>query len=138
VSDGGVSKPHFSSMVKSLESGVVVSGCIIKMQEVIKELSAIRKQVSLPFVFFTIPDEISYIFSVTVPYVRGSELADAISFVMEENVPHPSVMRLRYHLHVAFAYRAYVHNRQKFFIFINFFRRDLALHYFAKNAVFHK
>jgi hypothetical protein len=78
--------PRFKSAIVSLERGAVVNGSIVDMAEVVKKLSIIRKNFSLPFVFFTVPDELTYIFFATVP-TSGGDITEAVAFILEENVP---------------------------------------------------
>ncbi|MFH0804310.1 MAG: pilus assembly protein PilM [Candidatus Zambryskibacteria bacterium] len=80
--------PHFKSAIISIEKGAVVAGSIVNMEEVVKRLSIIKKSFVLPFVFFTVPDELSYVFSASIP-TSGGDLTEAIAFVIEENVPLP-------------------------------------------------
>ncbi len=87
VFDGSQTKPHFKVVIEDLEEGVIVSGSIVKPDILIGHLSKMRKQVNTPFTFFTIPDELIYLFSVNIPYTNGMNVSEAISFVLEENVP---------------------------------------------------
>lgn len=74
------------SAIVSLEKGAIVNGSIVKMDEVVKKLSLIKKDFSLPFVFFAIPDELTYVFPAQVPAV-GNDLTESVAFIIEENVP---------------------------------------------------
>lgn len=79
-------EPAFKSAVISLEKGAIVGGSIVNMEEVVKRLSIARKNFDSPFVFFAVPDEMSYVFSVSVP-TSGGDITEAVAFVIEENVP---------------------------------------------------
>jgi len=78
--------PHLKSAIVSLERGSIAQGAIVNMEEVVKKLSLIRKDFDLPFAFFTVPDELSYVFSASVP-TSGGDMTEAVAFVIEENVP---------------------------------------------------
>lgn len=78
--------PRFKSAIISLEKGSVVRGSIVNMEEVVKKLSLVRKNFDSPFVFFTVPDELSYVFSASVP-TSGGDITEAVAFIIEENVP---------------------------------------------------
>lgn len=82
------SGPNFKSAIISVDKGSIVMGSIVKMDEVVKRLEVARKNFDSPFVFFTVPDELSYVFSASVP-TQGGDITEAIAFVMEENVPLP-------------------------------------------------
>lgn len=87
VFDGTKNKPHFKVLIENLEEGVIVSGSIVKQDVLIEYLSKMRKQINTPFTFFTIPDELIYLFSANIPYSSGMNVYEAVSFVLEENVP---------------------------------------------------
>jgi hypothetical protein len=78
--------PRFKSAIVSIERGAVVNGSIISMEEVVKKLSVVRKNFNSPFVFFTVPDELTYVFSASVP-TSGGDITEAVAFIIEENVP---------------------------------------------------
>lgn len=81
-------EPRFKSIIVSVEKGSIVNGKIVNMEEVTKRLAIVKKTFDSPFVFFTIPDEISYVFSILVPTLGGN-ITEAVAFVIEENVPLP-------------------------------------------------
>jgi hypothetical protein len=85
--DGVSSKPSLKSAIIPVENGSIVDGKIMKTEEVVKKLSIMRKDFSLPFVFFTIPDELAYVFSTSIPVGLGSNAVESVAFVIEENVP---------------------------------------------------
>lgn len=77
---------RFKSTLIPLEKGAIVNGGIANMEEVVKKLSVVRKNFDSPFVFFTISDELSYVFSTSV-LTAGGDITEAIAFIIEENVP---------------------------------------------------
>lgn len=81
--------PYLKSIIVPIEKGIIVSGSIVNMEEVVKKLSLIRETFSLTTVFFTIPDELIYVFSALVPVGSGSNITESVAFIMEENVPLP-------------------------------------------------
>jgi len=81
------SKPRIESIVVSLEKGVIVEGRISNAESVVKALSTIRQKFASPFVFFTIPDELTYVFSVSIPVISPHNITESVAFSIEENVP---------------------------------------------------
>lgn len=79
-------KPQFKSAIVSVEKGAIVGGVIVNMEEVVKRLSILRKNFNSPFAFFNVPDELSYVFPVTIP-TAGGDINEAVAFIIEENVP---------------------------------------------------
>lgn len=78
--------PRFKSTIISLGKGSIVLGSIVNMEDVVKKLSIVRKNFESPFVFFTVPDELSYVFSASIP-TSGGDITEAVAFIIEENVP---------------------------------------------------
>jgi len=79
--------PFLKSVVMPIEKGSIVAGSIVNMGDVIKKLSVARKNFNLPFVFFTIPDELTYVFSTSILVGNRGNATENVAFVMEENVP---------------------------------------------------
>jgi hypothetical protein len=77
------------SLEIALEEGVIEAGVIKKPEELVKTLSEIRGKLKTPFVKFAVPDEISYVFTSKVPAVQDKDAREAVSFILEENVPLP-------------------------------------------------
>lgn len=75
------------SIVVPLEKGSIVSGKILDPNVVVKALSKVRESLSSPFVCFTIPDELTYIFLSSVPVFSSGSLEESVAFTIEENVP---------------------------------------------------
>jgi len=70
-----------------LKEGALVAGNIIDFEDVVKKLGVVRKNLNLPFVFFSIPDELAYVFSTSVLTGSGGDVTESIAFIIEENVP---------------------------------------------------
>jgi acylphosphatase len=70
-----------------LEKGVVVDGKIVNLKEFVGKLATIKSNFDSSFVFFTIPDELAFVFQVLVPLSGGGNIAESIAFTIEENVP---------------------------------------------------
>lgn len=80
-------KPVLKNIILPLEKGAIVSGSIVNEKEVVSKLSVIRENFDLPFVFFTIPDELAYVFSTSISIASGGDMTESVAFIMEENVP---------------------------------------------------
>ena len=72
---------------RKLAPGVVVSGAIIKKDEVIKVLSAIAKEEKYMYVRASLPESKAYVFNVSVPNLPNINIPEAVSFRIEENAP---------------------------------------------------
>ena len=81
------SGPSLKSVIIPIEKGSIVAGKIVNMEDVVRKLSVARKDFNLPFVFFTIPDELTYVFSASILVGAGGNAAESVAFVIEENVP---------------------------------------------------
>lgn len=80
-------KPLLKNIILPLEKGAIVSGSVVNENEVVSKLSVIRENFDLPFVFFTIPDELAYVFSTSISIASGGDMTESVAFIMEENVP---------------------------------------------------
>lgn len=78
---------HIKSIIVPLEKNAISSGKIVDIDEVVKKLSEVRKNFDFPFVFFAVPDELTFVFSVSVPIIASKDITENIAFTMEENVP---------------------------------------------------
>ncbi len=87
--EGSPSEPKLRSAVVPIEKGAIAEGKIVNMDEVVSKLVSIKDFFAWPFVFFTMPDELAYIFQVSVPVSLGAGAAESIAFTIEENVPLP-------------------------------------------------
>lgn len=85
--EGTPSHPRFKSMIVPIDNKSIANGSISNIDEVISKLSVIKKSFDTRFVSFTVPDEISYVFSASVPLSSGGDLTEGVAFIMEENVP---------------------------------------------------
>ena len=72
---------------EKLPQGIIVSGEIIKKDELIKILSSLKQKYSLNFVKVSLPEEKAYFFKTEIPKVENGEIRQSIEFRLEENVP---------------------------------------------------
>lgn len=79
--------PDLKSVIVPVEKDSIVSGSIANTEEIVNKLSVIREKLDSPFVFFTVPDELTYVFSSLVPISSKGSIAESVAFIMEENVP---------------------------------------------------
>jgi Tfp pilus assembly PilM family ATPase len=87
--DARIGPQSLKASLVPIEKGAISGGKIVNMDEVVKKLIAIKEGFDSPFVFFAIPDEITYIFSAEIPIATEGDISEAVAFVMEENVPLP-------------------------------------------------
>ncbi len=66
---------------------MVVSGSIIKKDELVKVLASISKEEKYKFVKASLPESKAYVFNVSLPEMPESDIADAIVFRIEDNAP---------------------------------------------------
>src|SRR3989338_7136683 len=59
-------EPLLKSVVVPIGKGSIVAGNIVNMEDVVKNISIVRKNFDSPFVFFAIPDELAFVFSTSV------------------------------------------------------------------------
>jgi len=81
--------PPLKSVIVPIEKGAIVAGRIADMKEVTKKLSLIKESLDYSFVFFTVPDELAYVFSASILVASGADMTESVAFIMEENVPLP-------------------------------------------------
>jgi len=81
--------PLLESAIIPIEKGAIISGKIVNMEDVVEKLSSARKNFNSPFVFFAVPDELTYIFSTSILVDIKSNAAESVAFIIEENVPLP-------------------------------------------------
>lgn len=84
---GSLSKPELKSVIIPIDSGAIVGGKIVNMPEVVKKLDALKEVFGAAFIFFTIPDELAYVFQVSIPIVQKGSAGESVAFTIEENVP---------------------------------------------------
>ena len=82
--------PRFCGEIE-IAPGIVVSGSIIKKDELIKAVSSISKKNGYRFVKASLPETKAYVFSTSIPNVPEADISDVISFKIEESVPVSSV-----------------------------------------------
>lgn len=72
---------------EKIPQGIIVSGEIIKKEELAKILSSLRQKFQLNFVRTSLPEEKGYFFKTEIPKVEDNEIRQSIEFRLEENVP---------------------------------------------------
>jgi hypothetical protein len=80
-------EPTLTDAIVPIENGSVTGGVVVNVEEIVKKLSLMKENFSSPFVFFTIPDELAYVFPASVPLGSGGDMTESVAFIMEENVP---------------------------------------------------
>ncbi len=80
-------KPTPKNLIVSLPKGAIVDGKIEKKENVVEALTVLKEEFKMNFVFFTIPDELAYIFSTKVSVPEKGGANDNVAFTLEENVP---------------------------------------------------
>lgn len=83
----GKSNPRVKSLNVALEAGAIVTGNMVSAEKIAKALSALEDAFGGMQVFFTVPDELVYIYTVKIPVVSGKDVTESIAFTIEENVP---------------------------------------------------
>src|SRR3989344_5516082 len=69
-------KPLLKSEIVPIEKGSIVAGNIVDMEEIVKKLSVVRKNLNSQFVFFA-----------SVLVGSKGDATESVAFVIEENVP---------------------------------------------------
>lgn len=72
---------------EKIPQGVIISGEIIKKDELVKILSSLKRKFSLNFVKVSLPEEKAYFFKTEIPKVENGEIRQSVEFRLEENVP---------------------------------------------------
>jgi Tfp pilus assembly PilM family ATPase len=75
---------------EKIPAGLITGGIINDKKAISEILSRIRVKTGLDFVNMTLPEERAYLFKMQIPKVKDSEMREAISFRIEENVPVPA------------------------------------------------
>ena len=83
----GVEPSSIKSLKLALPTGAISSGLIVKKDELVGILKKVREEFNTPFVSFTLPDDLVYIFNTEVPATRGGSITESVAFAIEENVP---------------------------------------------------
>lgn len=72
---------------KAIPRGVIESGEIKKVADFRAVLVEIKKQYNLEFVSVSLPEEKAYLFDITIPAMKYSEVRGAIELSLEEYIP---------------------------------------------------
>lgn len=72
---------------RKLPPGVVVSGNIIKKDELVKVLISISKDEKYKFVKASLPESKAYVFNISIPEMPEADIDEAIVFRIEDNAP---------------------------------------------------
>ncbi len=83
----GASPFPIQTLLIPLEPGIVISGVIIKPEELTKKIAEVKDKLHSSYVSFTIPDELSYIFGTSIKVLVGQDARESVAFTIEENVP---------------------------------------------------
>lgn len=78
---------EIKSVVIPLEKGIISEGKIIDEKRLVTKISALKEVFDSRFVFFTLPDELTFVFNVSVPVDKKGDITESVSFMIEENVP---------------------------------------------------
>jgi len=86
-----IATPHGLRLGKyghiKIPSEIVVSGKIEDENSLIKILSDLRKKEKLNFVRVSLPEEQTYLFTLSIPRINNENIRETISFQIEEHVP---------------------------------------------------
>lgn len=73
---------------QELPGGVIQNGTIQQKEELIAALTEVREANDLKFVRVSLPEEKSYLYHASVPYLSDdSQMRESVSYTIEENVP---------------------------------------------------
>lgn len=75
---------------RGLPAGAIVSGHIHNTDEVVAVLKDIKKEIKIPYVRASLPEEKAYLFKTDIPLVSYEDIRSNIEFKLEENVPLPA------------------------------------------------
>lgn len=78
---------EIKSVVIPLEKGIISEGKIVDEKRLIPKISALKEVFDSRFVFFTLPDELTFVFNISVPVSKKGDVTESVSFMIEENVP---------------------------------------------------
>jgi len=76
---------HFGE--RKLAPGIVVSGSIIKKDELVKVLASISREEKYKFVKASLPESKLYVFNILIPEIPEAQISDAVLFRIEDNAP---------------------------------------------------
>lgn len=83
----GAKKFPVVSALIHLEPGTVVNGSVKNKDKLINKLKEVKEAFDSPFVYFTIPDEITYIYKSTLNAIPNKDATENVAFTIEENIP---------------------------------------------------
>lgn len=86
MKDGPRFVPHRCGE-KKLAPGIVVSGSVIKEDELVKVLASIAKEEGYQYVKASLPETKAYVFNTNIPDVPEADILEAITFRIEDNAP---------------------------------------------------
>jgi type IV pilus assembly protein PilM len=75
----------------AIPPGIIESGKIKDTTKLVQILSALKKEQDLRYVRVAIPEELAYLFTITIPKVLPSEVRSAIELQIEEHIPLSAV-----------------------------------------------
>lgn len=81
------SSPEIKSVIVPLEKGIISDGKVVDEKKLTLKISGLKEVFESRFVFFTIPDELTFVFNVSVPINKKGDITESVSFMIEENVP---------------------------------------------------
>ncbi|MBU6370634.1 MAG: pilus assembly protein PilM [Patescibacteria group bacterium] len=84
-SGGGIRLDRFGEI--ALPTSAMKDGDIADPDMVVKALGEVRKHIGESFVRIAVPEEKTYLFDTDIPVVKGTNVAESVSFKIEENVP---------------------------------------------------
>lgn len=84
---------------REISPGLITSGQINNKEEIVKILTALKKDLNLDYVKISLPEEKAYLFTAKIPMVMQNEVRSAVESKIEENVPmSPSELTFDYKL----------------------------------------
>ncbi len=72
---------------KKIPAGIFENGELVKKDELVTILKAVKSEFGLHFIHASLPDEKAYLFKTTLPKEAAADIHQAIEFKLEENVP---------------------------------------------------
>ncbi len=78
---------NLKSLIVPIDRGVIENGNILDENALLEGLKKVKSFFKSNFVFFAVPDESSYIYNLSIPYIQGMDVRENISYTIEENVP---------------------------------------------------
>ena len=84
TNDGMVLRKYGGSKIPP---GIVVSGSIVKANELRDILSSLKDKYELGLVRASLPEEKGYMFATRIPKMKDDDIKGALEFKLEENVP---------------------------------------------------